>query len=457
MHFDLLIENGNVHTSEGFLPTDIGVIGEKIACIGRLTGSSAERKLDASGKFILPGMIDFHTHIREPGQEFKEDYRTGTRAAAHGGVTTVCVMPNNLLGGIASPETFRKAIACGEAGAVVDFAPIPSPLGFHKGTLPELVREGASYFKIMQMNGKQPLEESFRCADAWELDQCFAEAAKTGKYVSIHPMNMAWYLGNVAKINADTAPQNLMNVLHKLYGEEEMSSAAYELAYFFRKNRCKWWALHCWHRGYIDLIRMLKKAGDMDILASVEILPTSIRCFDTLCNRADGSTIPLGHAAKPDWDEVWKAVNDGTIDVLGSDHSPHLPENYDPGKPFASAQGVEGEDYYGSLLLDAVNAGKLTLERLAEITSINGAKALGWNEKCGNIVGTDADFTICDMDKTWTVDDSFPIYSKPNLDPLYGQTLHGKVSHTVVRGKIVMEEDRILAEPGYGKFVRAHN
>lgn len=63
------------------------------------------------------------------------------------------------------------------------------------------------------------------------------------------------------------------------------------------------------------------------------------------------------------------------------------------------------------------------------------AKALGWNEKCGNIVGTDADFTICDMDKTWTVDDSFPIYSKPNLDPLYGQTLHGKVSHTVVRRK----------------------
>lgn len=104
MHFDLLIENGNVHTSEGFLPTDIGVIGEKIACIGRLTGSSAERKLDASGKFILPGMIDFHTHIREPGQEFKEDYRTGTRAAAHGGVTTVCVMPNNLLGGLHPPR-----------------------------------------------------------------------------------------------------------------------------------------------------------------------------------------------------------------------------------------------------------------------------------------------------------------------------------------------------------------
>ena len=454
MFFDLLIQNGIVHTSEGFLPADIGVTGGKIACIGRLAGAEAAQLLDASGKYVLPGMIDFHTHIREPGQEFKEDYLTGTRAAAHGGVTTVCVMPNNLTGGIASVETFRQAIACGEAHAVVDFAPIPSPLGFHQGTLPELVKEGASYFKIMQINNKLPLEENFRCGNTWELDQCFAEAAKTGKYVSIHPMNMAWYLGNVEKIKSADHPQELVHVLHQLYGEEEMSSAAYELAYFFRKNKCKWWALHCWHKGYIELIRMLKQYGGMDILASVEILPTSIRCFDTLYNRSDGSTIPLGHAAKPDWDLIWEAVNDGTIDILGSDHSPHLPENYKPTEPFGSAQGVEGEDYYGSLLLDAVNAGKLSLERLVEVTNLNGTKALGWKEKCGNAIGTDADFTICDMEKVWTVDGRFPIYSKPNLDPLWGQTLHGKVTHTVVRGKIVMADDQILVSPGYGSFVR---
>lgn len=454
MRFDLVIKNGFVHTANGFIKADVAVANGKIASIGILDDIDAVRVIDAAEKHVLPGMIDFHTHIREPGQEFKEDYTTGTKAAAHGGVTSVCVMPNNLTGGIASVETFRNAISLGEKHAVVDFSPIPSPLGFHKGSVQDLAEEGASYFKIMEMNNKFPLEEDFRCGNTWELDQCFSEVEKTGKYVSIHPMNMNWYLGNVARIKESREPQDLMHVLHQLYGEEEMSSAAYELAYFFRKTKCKWLALHCWHRGYIDLIRMLKKCTDMDIMASVEILPTSIRCFDTLHNRADGSSIPLGHAAKPDWDYIWEAVNDGTIDILGSDHSPHTAENYKPETPFVSAQGVVGEDFYGSLLLDAVNAGKLSLERLAEITSINGAKALGWKDKAGNIIGTDADFTICDMKKTWTVDESFPIYSKPNLDPLWGQTLHGKVTHTIVRGKIVMEDDNIFAEPGYGRFIR---
>lgn len=453
MKYDLVIKNGTVHTPDGFVKTDVGVVGEKIACIGPLTDAETAQVIDAAGKYVLPGMIDFHTHIREPGQEFKEDYTTGTMAAAHGGVTTVVVMPNNLTKSIADVETFRHAIACGEAHAVTDFVPIPSPLGFHKGTLPELVKEGAAYFKIMQLTNKVPQEENFRCGNTWELDQCFAEVAKTGKYVSIHPMNMEWYQGNAEKIKNSGEPMDLMHVLQKLYGDEEMSSAAWELAYFFRKNKCKWLALHCWHDRYIDLIRLLKQEGKMDILASCEILPTSIRNFDLLTNRADGSTIPLSHTSKPDWDKVWDAVNDGTIDILGSDHSPHLAENYKPNEPFASAAGVEGEDYYGNLLLDAVNAGKLTLEKLVEITSVNGAKAFGWTEKCGNIVGTDADFTICDMDKVWTVDASYPIYSKPNLDPLWGQTLHGKVTHTVVRGTVVMADDKILVDPGFGKFV----
>ena len=454
MKFDLLIKNGMVHTGDGFQRADIGVIGEKIACIGGCVGAGAERVIDAGGKYVLPGMIDFHTHIREPGVEAKEDYTTGTMAAAHGGVTSVCVMPNNLTRSIASPGDFRMAVDCGERHAVVDFAPIPSPLAFRQGSLPALAEAGASYFKIMEIKNAAPLEENFRCGDSWELHQCLAEAAKTGKYVSIHPMNMDWYLGNVKRIKESGEPQTLMNVLCQLYGDEEMSSAAWELAYFFRKTGCKWWALHCWHDGYIDLVRMLKRQGDMDILASVEILPTSIRRFDTLYNRRNGSVIPLGHAAAPDWDRVWQAVNDGTIDVLGSDHSPHLPEHYRPEDAFASGQGVAGEDYYGSLLLDAVNAGKLTLERLVEITCLNGARALGWTEKCGNRIGTDADFTVCDMERVWTVDQGFPIYSKPQLDPLWGQTLRGKVVSTVVRGRVVMEEDKILGEPGWGRFIR---
>ena len=456
MKADLLITGGKVYLDDGFQMLDVGVKDGKIAFYAAAgSQAEAERRIDASGKYVLPGMIDFHCHIREPGQESKEDFLSGTRAAAHGGVTTVCVMPNNLLRGLADPEAFSTAVALGTEKAVIDFSVAPSPLGFANGTLEALVDAGASFFKVMEMGtGKTPLVESFRCGDTWDLAACMRAIAKTGKYLSIHPMDMSWYLGNKTAIETGGGPMDLMHVLHRLYGDEEMSSGAWQLAYFFRKTGCKWWALHCWHDGYIDLIRMLKRQGDMDILASAEILPTSIRCFDTLYNRADGTTIPLGHAAMPNWDHIWQAVRDGVIDILGSDHSPHLPEHYHPETPFSSAQGVPALDYYGPLLLDAVANGKLTLEQLVKVTSVNGAKALGWTQKGTNAVGTDADFTICDLDKTWTVDDSYPIYTKPGLDPLYGQTLKGRVTHTVVRGTVVMADDKILAQPGYGRLIR---
>ncbi len=473
MKAELFIKNGLVWRDEtrSFEPEDIGVSGGKIAFYVRRGEAGADpggtvqadqvgpvqadQVIDAAGCYVLPGMIDFHCHIREPGVEAKEDYESGTKAAAHGGVTTVAVMPNNLTRGICSPEDFELAISRGEQGAVIDFAPVPSPLAFHEGSLPELCGRGASFFKLMELkNNKVPLAENFRCGDTWELDQCFAAAAETGKYVAIHPMDMDWYLGNVNAVKNDGGPQDLEHVLCRLYGEEEMTSAAYQLAYFFRKNKCRWWALHTWHKAYIDLIRMIKADGHTEVLASCEILPSSIRNFDVLYHRETGERIRLGHAAMPDWDYVWEAVRDGTIDLLGSDHSPHLKEHYKEKEPFSSAQGVPGEDYYGSLLLDAVNRGKLTLERLVEVTSEKGARLLGWKEKGTNAVGTDADFTICDLGRRWTVDDSFPIYSKPGLDPLYGQELLGKVTHTIVRGRVVMAEDRILAEPGFGQFVR---
>ncbi|MCD8120689.1 MAG: dihydroorotase family protein [Clostridiales bacterium] len=458
MKADLLIKNGMVWDNGVFTRMDIAAADGKIAfyaAAGTQEDEDFAEVIDARGEYVLPGMIDFHCHIREPGVEEKEDYTSGTKAAAHGGVTMVCVMPNNLQRGIASPEDFQAAIDCGSRGAVIDYVPIPSPLAFRQGSIPRLSEMGASYFKIMEMKStKVPLEENFRCGDTYVLDQCFAEVAKSGKYLSIHPMDMDWYLGNVAAIQSEETPKDLDHVLCRLYGDEEMSAGAWQLAYYFRKNHCKWLALHTWHPGYIDLIRLLKREGRMDILSSCEILPSSIRNFDVLYDRADQTTIPLGHAAKPDWDQVWAAVNDGTIDILGSDHSPHLSCHYHPQDPFASAQGVPGEDYYGNLLLDAVNAGKLSLERLVEVTSVNGARAFGWKEKGTNAIGTDADFTICDLEKEWTVDESYPIYSKPGLDPLYGQKLKGRVTHTIVRGKVVMEHDVIRAEPGYGRFVR---
>ena len=454
--YDLLVRGGTAYAGGRFEPMDIAVRGGTIAALLPAgSGASAARTLDASGKYVLPGMIDFHCHFREPGDLANaETFASGTRAAAHGGVTTVCTMPNHLRSGMAQPSAMAEAIRRGEAGAVVDFAQVPSPLAFREGSLGELVRQGAPFFKLVAVPGKSALRETYCCDDPRQLCACLAEAAKTGRYVAVHPANVAWMMSLYREIRESPEKKTLADVFPLLYSDEEMSSSAWQLAYFFRKTGCRWWALHCWHDGCIDLIRMLKRRGDMDILASVEILSAGIRDFGTLYNRADGSRIRLGHPSPPSWEHVWQAVRDGVIDVLGSDHSPHAASDYGRDDPFAAAKGVPGLDYYGSLLLDAVNAGHLTLEQLVKVTSENGARALGWSQKGTNDVGTDADFTVCDLDCTWTADERFPLYSRPGLDPLYGQTLHGKVTHTVVRGAVVMENDKICVPSGYGRMVR---
>lgn len=459
--FDLLIKNGMVYLDDRFEPLDVGVRGGRIAVLlQRGAAARGIRELDAAGRYVLPGMIDFHGHIREPGpQSFKEDYESGTKAAANGGVTMICTPPNGLLRSLADAEAYDAAVAAGEKGAVIDFHPVASPLGYAAGALEELSKRTA-LFKIMELDYKTPLSESFGTADSLILDECFAAVARQGKYCGIHPMDNRFYFSKVARLKAGEGPKDLRHILPELYGDEEMSAGAWHLAYYIRKHHLRWHALHCWQSGYIDLVRIMKSLGE-DVIASLELLPTNSlpvgpggERSDELVQPSTGLRIPLGHCAPPDWDKVWEAVRDGTIDILGSDHSPHLAENYNPGDAFATPSGVPGLDWYGHLLLNEVNKGSLTLERLVQVTSEAGCKAFGWYPRKGsNLPGTDADFSICDMDRVWTIGEE-PIYTKSGLCPYYGLTIKGRVTQTVVRGSVVMDEGRILAQPGYGRYVR---
>jgi len=163
--------------------------------------------------------------------------------------------------------------------------------------------------------------------------------------------------------------------------------------------------------------------------------------------------IPVGHDAAPERDYLWAAVRDGTIDLLGSDHAPHMRDEYHPDDPLNTPAGYGMLDWYGHLLLDYVNQGRLSLERLVEVTSANGAKAFGFYPRKGsNLPGTDADFTVCDMDKEWTID-SKRIYAKCQLSPYHGRKVKGQVTHTVVRGCVVMQNGEVVGTPGFGRFI----
>jgi dihydroorotase-like cyclic amidohydrolase len=189
------------------------------------------------------------------------------------------------------------------------------------------------------------------------------------------------------------------------------------------------------------------------VVASFEIMPT-VEVAESLYDPKTGAwDLEISHDASPDVAKMWAAVRDGTIDFIGSDHAPHAKEEYHTDDALHTPAGYALLDWYGHMLLNEVNKGNFTLEKLVEITSVNGAKIFGFYPRKGsNIPGTDADFTICDMDREWTVT-SEKIYAKCQLNGYHGRKLKGKVTHTVVRGNVVMEEGEVVGKPGWGQFI----
>jgi len=156
-----------------------------------------------------------------------------------------------------------------------------------------------------------------------------------------------------------------------------------------------------------------------------------------------------------DIEYTWEAINDGTIDLVDSDHAPHRMEEFMNTDPTKAAMGYPMLDWYGHLMLNEVNNGNISLERLVEVTSVNQARVLGLYPKKGSILpGTDADFTIADMKKEWTIN-SDVVYTKTQLNPYHDRKIQGQVTCTIVRGTIVMSNGKVIGKPGFGKFVKA--
>jgi len=457
---DLLIRNGKVYTEDGFKHLDVGVVGEKIAFLaqpGTITESVAT--IDAKGQHVLPGIIDWHCHLREPGFTRKEDFETGTKSAAAGGVTMVFPQPNtdpvpNTL------ENYMLQVELGRQKAVVDFHPIASPLAHAAGHVDKMSDEGVAWFKIFQKVDKYPYSTPAATCNTAEILAAFKACAKAGKYCSVHPWDKSFHDEALDKVRKQGLPLITENVRPLWYTNEEMASAGYQLYYLAKKAKMKWYAMHAWMPDFIDLVRLAKKEGVIDVISSFEMMPSvdpAQKLYDP--KTGEWAKFDLSHDSSPDQDYLWAAVMDGTIDLIGSDHAPHAREDYEallaekPEGYTPPSLGYPLLEWYGHALLNKVNEGRLTLEKLVEVTSVNGAKAFGfYPQKGSNLPGTDADFTICDLDRVWVADSS-RIYAKSGFSSYHGKKFKGKVTHTVVRGNVVMVEGEVTGKPGWGKFI----
>lgn len=435
-NFDVIIKNGQVMTPGGLIGADIGVKNGKIVELGALSSSKAAKEIDAKNLHVLPGVIDSQVHFREPGLEHKENLETGTKSAILGGVTAIFEMPNtNPL--TLTADLLQDKIKRAEGRAHCDFA-------FFMGGSAENYRDlsrlellpGCAGVKIFMGSSTG----SLLCAD----DETLLNILQNGfRRVSVHSEDEA-RLKERKQIAVDAAHPRA----HPVWRDEETAMRATKrLIAAARKAKRRVNVLHITTAEEIEFL-----AANKDI-ATVEILPhhltmTAPECYERLGTFAQMNP-PVRE--KRHQDALWWAIQNGVADILGSDHAPHTRE--EKAKPYPeSPSGMTGVQTLLPIMLNHVAAGRLSLERLCDLTSHSQQRVFNIAGKGRIAVGYDADFAIVDLKKQVTIANQM-IASKAGWTPYDGMKVTGWPVMTVLRGRLAMKDGEVLGSP-QGEKVR---
>ncbi|WP_442578389.1 dihydroorotase [Mesorhizobium sp. ASY16-5R] len=432
--YDLILTGGTVANHDGVGRRDLGVSGGRIAAIGDLSGASAGEAIDCTGLHILPGVVDSQVHFREPGLEHKEDLETGSRAAVLGGVTAVFEMPNT------NPLTSSEAALADKIQRATgrmhcDFAFWVGGTRDNADDVAELERlPGAAGIKVFMgsSTGDLLVEDD---------DGVFSILKNTRRRAAFHSED-EFRLRERAGLRVPGDPSS-----HPVWRDEIAALRCTErLVSIARRARARIHVLHISTAEEIDFLRNHKD------VATCEATPHHLTLTADDYARL-GTLLQMNPPVRESRhrDGVWLGVADGVVDVLGSDHAPHTLE--EKAKPYpASPSGMTGVQTLVPVMLDHVNAGRLTLERFVDLTSHGPNRLFGMAGKGRIAAGYDADFTIVDLKRSETITNA-KAGSKAGWTPYDGRRVTGWPVGTVVRGVPVMWEGDIVA-PGRGQPVR---
>ena len=430
---DLIVRGGTLVSAAGRRPADIGIrdgafVG--IAEPGALSGAAAE-ELDASGLFVLPGLIDSHVHFREPGLTHKEDWLTGSRAAVMGGITTVLDMPNTIPT-TDSPAAIEEKLRLADEKSYCDFGLFGLLGGASADRLGELTANrsvvGLKVFLGPTTGDLQPPSDA-------SLLRGLRTAAASGVRVAFHAED-----AQVLRRNPDSRPVETEVVAIDHLGRLlEESGAAGHVCHVTSAAGLA--AVAHWRSRRINLTaevtphHLFLTAADVAALGPVAMVYPPIR------SSGDGSTLLAA---------LWA----GQRDIVASDHAPHTAdEKLGPDSQLAPA-GITGvETALALMLTHGVHTGRLTLEQLVRATSEAPARAWGlWPRKGSVEIGSDADLTVVDLDRERVIRGA-DLHSKHGLTPFEGWSTRGAAVATIIRGRIVMRDSDLLEEPGWGRAV----
>jgi dihydroorotase len=432
--FDLVLKGGTVVNQDGRFERDLGVRDGRIAAIGDLSRASAGQVADCRGLHVLPGVIDTQVHFREPGLDHKEDLESGSRSAVMGGVTAVFEMPNTNPQ-TTNPETLADKVRRGHHRMHCDFAFWVGGTHENAADLPELERlPGAAGIKVFMGSSTGSL--------LVEDDRGVAEILRrTGRRAAFHSEDEEMLRAR-KNLRVPGDPRS-----HPVWRSAEVALACTKrLVRIARETGAR---IHVLHVTTADEMAFLKDYKDV---ASVEVTPHHLTLVAPDDYERLGTLVQMNPPVRDEHHRrgVWQGLADGVADILGSDHAPHTREEKAKSYP-DTPSGMTGVQTLVPIMLDHVNAGRLTLERFVDLTSAGPKRLFGIARKGRIAVGYDADFTVVDLKRRETITDAW-IASKCGWSPYDGKRVTGWPVGTVIRGRTVMWEGNLVT-PSLGEVV----
>jgi dihydroorotase len=428
-HFDLILSGGQAVLPWGIEPLDIGVRGGRIAAMGALGKAEATQVIDCTHLHVLPGLIDAHVHLREPGDPQVETIATGTKAAILGGLTAVFDMPNT------APSITDSAQLAWKRGHVAEQA--WCDMGLYVGASKKNIAELAA----LELEDNVCAVKVFAGSSTGDLlieDDATLEAVmRSGRRRICYHSEDEYRLQERKPLFHEGMPHRN----HMVWRDVECAMlGTRRLMALARKTGRPAHILH------VSTAEELEYLADFKDICSVEVLMNHLTQTDEAYDRLGGYAVmnpPIRDQRH--LEAAWAAVRNGTVDVVGSDHAPHSRTAKERPWPNTAA-GLTGVQTIVPVMLDHVSAGRLSLSRLVDLMCAGPARVYGAVNKGRLSVGYDADFTLVDMAKSREITNDW-IASPCGWTPFDGHRCQGWPVGTIVRGHVVMREDEVLGGP----------
>jgi len=446
--YDLVIKNGTLISPQGAMQADLGIAGERIVAVG--LDLSGKHEIDASGKLVLPGVIDAHTHMALPvaGTRSSDDFFTGTRAAACGGVTTIIDFT------VGTHETSlpeeieaRKEEA---AASVIDYALHGEVVGWHPGNEAEFrdaVKLGIKTFKFYTAYAA-----SGRSSDSGVLYHAFGVLAGLDAVALVHCEDdpiidaILQQMGSEAKGKMASLAQARPPICE--------GAAIDQVAYLAEQVGVK---VHIVHVSSALGLATVKRAKARGVNLTAETCPQYLLLTKEVYDRADGHLFSASPVLREEGDQqsLWQGLSDGTLDLVATDHCPFTREQKTwKGSFLDLPYGLPGVETLLSLLYsEGVRNGHLPLTALPRLLSEGPARVNRLYPRKGTLsIGSDADIVIFDPNAEWPIH-AENLHMATDFSPYEGMTVHGAVETTISRGRIVYVDGTFQGEEGWGRFI----